>query len=234
MASISVPATASVVVDMLNGKRGEEEEALRYLLLDFVILVIALSFLHLRLTTLSFFCTFAIILLLRLLLGIHPKQREEQPAAEEEQVSIFYNYSADELVGNDEDTTVTFEPARMLDWSAEDPHKIADDLEVEKVPDPDNLDPLNLMGEPMVAPPMALQTSLTQTSPAQSSPLSSSPLQNSHILNTPVNTPVQANTIQHKEQQDEDMMAAAIQLNSIMQKQQEGEEGGLRADLIQV
>merc|ERR1719305_1195034 len=85
----------------------------------------------------------------------------------------------------------------------------------------------------MVAPPMALQTSLIRTSPAQSSPLSSSPLQNSHILNTPVNTPVQANTIQHKEQQDEDMMAAAIQLNSIMQKQQEGEEGGLRADLIQ-
>ena len=122
----------------------------------------------------------------------------------------------------------------MLDWSAEDPHKDADDLEVEKVPDPDNLDPLNLMGEPMVAPPMALQTSLIQTSPAQSSPLSSSPLQNSHILNTPVNTPVQANTIQHKEQQDEDMMAAAIQLNSIMQKQQDGEEGGFRADLIQV
>ena len=45
MASISVPATASVVVEMLNGKRGEEEEALRYLFLPFVILGIAISFL---------------------------------------------------------------------------------------------------------------------------------------------------------------------------------------------
>merc|ERR1719402_1205048 len=169
VASISVPATASVVVEMLNGKQGEEEEALR------------------------------------LLLGIHLKQREEEPA-EEEQLSIFYNYSADELVGNDEDTTVTFEPADIvgfcgLDWSAEVPHKVADDLEVEKVPDPDSLDPLNLMGETIVAPPIALQTSLIQASPiqhspAQNSPLSSSPLQNSHILNTPV----QGNTIQHEEQ----------------------------------
>merc|ERR1712055_359501 len=50
------------------------------------------------------------------------------------------------------------------------------------------------------------------------------------------NTPVQANTIQHEEQQDEDMMAAAIPLISILQKQQEGEEGSsqaIRADLIQ-
>ena len=209
-----------------------------------------LSFWHrhlfpcLCLTTLSLFCIFSIILVLRLLLGIHLNQREEEPA-EEEQLSIFYNYSADELVGNDEDTTVTFEPAGIvgfcgLDWSAEVPHKVADDLEVEKVPDPDSLDPLNLMGEAVDAPPIALQTSLIQTSPiqhspAQNSPLSSSPLQNSHILNTPV----QANTIQHEEQQDEDMMAAAIPLISISQKQQEGEEGGLsqaiiRADLIQV
>ena len=74
---------------------------------------------------------------------------------------------------------------------------------------------------------------LCRRSPAQNSPLSSSPLQNSHILNTPV----QANTIQHEEQQDEDMVAAAIPLISILQKQQEGEDGpsqAIRADLIQV
>ena len=169
------------------------------------------------------------------MLGLHLKQRDEQAAAEE-QLSIFYNYSADKLVGNDEDTTVTFE----LDWSSELPHKVADDLEVEKVPDPDHIDPLNLMGGAMVAPPMAFQTSLIQTSPngrssAQKSPVSSSPLQKSHILNSPV----QANSVQHEEQQDEDMMAAAIPLISILQKkQEEGEEGGqsqtIRADLIQV
>ena len=197
---------------------------------------------------------FVIIFLFRLLLGIHLKQGEEEGGVkdvssveqpvEEEQISIFYNYSADELVGNDEDTTEAFELAdivgyRGLDWSAEAPGKDADDLEADQVPDPDNPDPLNLMGGAMDEPPTALQTSLIQTSPNrkspdQSSPLESSPLQNSHILNTPL----QANTVQHEEQQDEDMMAAAIPLINILQKQQEGEEGGfsqvIRADLIQV
>ena len=159
-------------------------------------------------------------------------------------MSIFYNYSADELVCNgDNDTTEAFEPADVLrhcglDWSVGVPQKVAEDnLEVEKVPDPNNIDPLNLMGGTMVAPPRA-QTSLIQTSPAQTSPLSSSsPVQNSQNI---LNTPVQANTVLREEQQDEDMMAAAIPLISILQKKQEEEEEGvglsqaIRADLIQV
>ena len=240
-----MPATASTVVEMVNGKRGEEEDALRFFLF---VLIIALSF---HIIVLVHVLIFVLVLEIRLLLGIDLKQSEEGaekelPSGEtgEEQVSIFYNYSADELVGNDEDTTEAFEAANVvgycgLNWSV--PENVAENLEVEEVPDPDHLDPLNLMGEAIVAPPIALQTetspiqtSPNRKSPGQSSPLSSSPLQNSHILNTPV----QANTVQHEEQQDEDMMAAAIPLISILQKQQEGEEGGLsqaiRADLIQV
>ena len=235
-----MPATASTVVEMVKGKRGEEEDALRFFLF---VLIIALSF---HIIVLVHVLIFVLVLEIRLLLGIDLKQSEEGsekelPSGEtgEEQVSIFYNYSADELVGNDEDTTEAFEAANVvgycgLNWSAEALDNVADNLEVEEVPDPDHLDPLNLMGEAMVAPQMDLQKSPNRKSPGQSSPLSSSPLQNSHILNTPV----QANTVQHEEQQDEDMMAAAIPLISILQKQQEGEEGGLsqaiRADLIQV
>ena len=231
-----MPATASTVVEMVNGKRGEEEDALRFFLF---VLIITISF---HIIVLVHVLIFVLVLELRLLLGIDLKQREDENAEKElssgesgeEQVSIFYNYSADELVGNDEDTTEAFEAANVvgycrLNWSV--PENVADNLEV---PDPDHLDPLNLMGEAMVAPQMDLQKSPNRKSPGQSSPLSSSPLQNSHILNTPV----QANTVQHEEQQDEDMMAAAIPLISILQKQQEGEEGGLsqaiRADLIQV
>ena len=176
---------------------------------------------------------------------------------EEEQVSIFYNYSADELVGNGEDTTEAFEPADVvagycgLDWSEEGDKEVdrevvrevdrevdtdKDDAEAEKVPDPDNLDPLNLMGEAVDPPPMPSQISPIRRSPNQKRPaeeilVSSSPLRESHILNTPL---AGNNTLQKEEQQDEDMVAAALPLISILQKRQEEGEEAIRADLIQV
>ena len=164
---------------------------------------------------------------------------------EEEQVSIFYNYSADELVGNGEDTTEAFEPADVvagycgLDWSEEVDREVDTDkydAEAEKVPDPDNLDPLNLMGEAVDPPPMPSQISPIQRSPNQKRPteeilVSSSPLRESHILNTPV---AGNNTLQKEEQQDEDMVAAALPLISILQKRQEEGEQAIRTDLIQV
>ena len=164
---------------------------------------------------------------------------------EEEQVSIFYNYSADELVGNGEDTTEAFEPADVvagycgLDWSEEVDREVdtdKDDAEAEKVPDPDNLDPLNLMGEAVDPPPMPSQISPIRRSPNQKRPaeeilVSSSPLRESHVLNTPL---AGNNTLQKEEQQDEDMVAAALPLISILQKRQEKGEEAIRTDLIQV
>ena len=194
-------------------------------------------------------------ILLRLALGIKRQGNEgaHQKEAREE-VSIFYNYSNDELVAgndNDNDTTEAFEPADIVGYfglsgSKEVVARHPDNVEVDNysrnlenenhemdslaenmdnVPDPDNVDPLNLMGERSS---ISLQPSPTQPSRHQT-------IESSHILNTPV----QGSSLQREEQEDEDMMAAALPLINILQKKQMVEEGpdlnrAIRTDLIQV
>ena len=194
-------------------------------------------------------------ILLRLALGIKRQGNEgaHQKEAREE-VSIFYNYSNDELVAgndNDNDTTEAFEPADIVGYfglsgSKEVVARHPDNVEVDNysrnlenenhemdsvaenmdnVPDPDNVDPLNLMGERSS---ISLQPSPTQPSRHQT-------IESSHILNTPV----QGSSLQREEQEDEDMMAAALPLINILQKKQMAEEGqdlnrAIRTDLIQV
>ena len=188
-------------------------------------------------------------ILLRLALGIkrHGNEGAHQKEAGEE-VSIFYNYSNDELVaGNDNDTTEAFEPADIVGYFglsgskevvARHPDNVevdnysrnlenenAQNMELDNVPDPDNVDPLNLMGERFS---ISLQPSPTQPSRHQT-------IESSHILNTPV----QGSSLQREEQEDEDMMAAALPLINILQKKQLVEEGqdlnrAIRTDLIQV
>ena len=183
-------------------------------------------------------------ILLRLALGIKRQWNEGDHQKEaREEVSIFYNYSNDELVAgndNDNDTTEAFEPADIVGYfglsgSREVVDKAPDDavevdnspenMELDNVPDPDNVDPLNLMGERSS---ISLQPSPTQPSRHQT-------IESSHILNTPV----QGSSLQREEQEDEDMMAAAIPLINILQKKQMVEEGqdlnrAIRTDLIQV
>ena len=188
-------------------------------------------------------------ILLRLALGIKRQWNEgaHQKEAREE-VSIFYNYSNDELVaGNDNDTTEAFEPADIVGYFglsgskevvARHPDNVevdnysrnlenenAQNMELDNMPDPDNVDPLNLMGERSS---ISLQPSPTQPSRHQT-------IESSHILNTPV----QGSSLQREEQEDEDMMAAALPLINILQKKQLVEEGqdlnrAIRTDLIQV
>ena len=190
-------------------------------------------------------------ILLRLALGIkrHGNEGDHQKEAREE-VSIFYNYSNDELVAgndNDNDTTEAFEPADIVGYFglsgskevvARHPDNVevdnysrnlenenAQNMELDNVPDPDNVDPLNLMGERSS---ISLQPSPTQPSRHQT-------IESSHILNTPV----QGSSLQREEQEDEDMMAAALPLINILQKKQMAEEGqdlnrAIRTDLIQV
>ena len=194
-------------------------------------------------------------ILLRLALGIKRQGNEggHQKEAREE-VSIFYNYSNDELVAgndNDNDTTEAFEPADIVGYfglsgSKEVVARHPDNVEVDNysrnlenenhemdsvaenmdnVPDPDNVDPLNLMGERSS---ISLQPSPTQPSRHQT-------IESSQILNTPV----QGSSLQREEQEDEDMMAAALPLINILQKKQMVEEGSdlnraIRTDLIQV
>ena len=188
-------------------------------------------------------------ILLRLALGIKRQWNEgaHQKEAREE-VSIFYNYSNDELVaGNDNDTTEAFEPADIVGYFglsgskevvARHPDNVevdnysrnlenenAQNMELDNMPDPDNVDPLNLMGERSS---ISLQPSPTQPSRHQT-------IESSHILNTPV----QGSSLQREEQEDEDMMAAALPLINILQKKQMVEEGSdlnraIRTDLIQV
>ena len=194
-------------------------------------------------------------ILLRLALGIKRQWNEgaHQKEAREE-VSIFYNYSNDELVAgndNDNDTTEAFEPADIVGYfglsgSKEVVARHPDNVEVDNysrnlenenhemdsvaenmdnVPDPDNVDPLNLMGERSS---ISLQPSPTQPSRHQT-------IESSHILNTPV----QGSSLQREEQEDEDMMAAALPLINILKKKQLVEEGqdlnrAIRTDLIQV
>ena len=188
-------------------------------------------------------------ILLRLALGIKRQwnKGDHQKEAGEE-VSIFYNYSNDELVaGNDNDTTEAFEPADIVGYFglsgpkevvARHPDNVevdnysrnlenenAQNMELDNVPDPDSVDPLNLMGERSS---ISLQPSPTQPSRHQT-------IESSHILNTPV----QGSSLQREEQEDEDMMAAALPLINILQKKQMVEEGSdlnraIRTDLIQV
>ena len=180
--------------------------------------------------------------MLRLALGLkHQGNENDHDKEAREEVSIFYNYSNDELVaGNDNDTTEAFEPADIVGYfglsgSREVVDKAPDDavevdnspenMELDNVPDPDNVDPLNLMGERSS---ISLQPSPTQPSRHQT-------IESSHILNTPV----QGSSLQREEQEDEDMMAAALPLINILQKKQMVEEGSdlnraIRTDLIQV
>ena len=187
--------------------------------------------------------------MLRLALGIKRQWNEGDHQKEaREEVSIFYNYSNDELVaGNDNDTTEAFEPADIVGYFglsrskevvARHPDNVevdsysrnleyenAQNMELDNMPDPDNVDPLNLMGERSS---ISLQPSPTQPSRHQT-------IESSHILNTPV----QGSSLQREEQEDEDMMAAAIPLINILQKKQMVEEGqdlnrAIRTDLIQV
>ena len=182
--------------------------------------------------------------MLRLALGIKSQRNESDHDKEaREEVSIFYNYSNDELVAgndNDNDTTEAFEPADIVGYfglsgSREVVDKAPDDavevdnspenMELDNVPDPGNVDPLNLMGERSS---ISLQPSPTQPSRHQT-------IESSHILNTPV----QGSSLQREEQEDEDMMAAALPLINILQKKQMVEEGqdlnrAIRTDLIQV
>ena len=195
--------------------------------------------------------------MLRLALGIKRQWNEGDHQKEaREEVSIFYNYSNDELVAgndNDNDTTEAFEPAdivgyfglsgpkevvarhpdnvevdnysRNLENENHEMDSVAENIVLDNVPDPDNVDPLNLMGERSS---ISLQPSPTQPSRHQT-------IESSHILNTPV----QGSSLQREEQEDEDMMAAAIPLINILQKKQMVEEGqdlnrAIRTDLIQV
>ena len=195
--------------------------------------------------------------MLRLALGIKRQWNEGDHQKEaREEVSIFYNYSNDELVAgndNDNDTTEAFEPAdivgyfglsgpkevvarhpdnvevdnysRNLENENHEMDSVAENIVLDNVPDPDNVDPLNLMGERSS---ISLQPSPTQPSRHQT-------IESSHILNTPV----QGSSLQREEQEDEDMMAAAIPLINILQKKQMVEEGSdlnraIRTDLIQV
>ena len=201
----------------------------------------------------SFLPTYDI--LLRLALGIKRQGNESAYQKEaREEVSIFYNYSNDELVaGNDNDTTEAFEPAdivgyfglsgpkevvarhpnnvevdnysRNLENENHEMDSVAENIVLDNVPDPDNVDPLNLMGERSS---ISLQPSPTQPSRHQT-------IESSHILNTPV----QGSSLQREEQEDEDMMAAPLPLINILQKKQMVEEGSdlnraIRTDLIQV
>ena len=190
-------------------------------------------------------------ILLRLALGIKHQWNEGDHQKEaREEVSIFYNYSNDELVAgndNDNDTTEAFEPADIVGYFglsgskevvARHPDNVevdnysrnlendnAQNMELDNVPDPDNVDPLNLMGERSS---ISLQPSPTQPSRHQT-------IESSHILNTPV----QGSSLQREEQEDEDMMAAALPLINILKKKQMVEEGSdlnraIRTDLIQV
>ena len=195
--------------------------------------------------------------MLRLALGIKSQRNESDHDKEaREEVSIFYNYSNDELVAgndNDNDTTEAFEPADIVGYFglsgpkeevARRPDNVevdnysrnlenenhemdseAENIVLDNVPDPGNVDPLNLMGERSS---ISLQLSPTQPSCHQT-------IESSHILNTPV----QGSSLQREEQEDEDMMAAALPLINILQKKQMVEEGqdlnrAIRTDLIQV
>ena len=191
----------------------------------------------------------------RLVLGLKRQGNEsDHDKVAREEVSIFYNYSNDELVaGNDNDTTEAFEPADIVGYFglsgskevvARHPDNVevdnysrnlenenhemdseAENIVLDNVPDPGNVDPLNLMGERSS---ISLQLSPTQPSCHQT-------IESSHILNTPV----QGSSLQREEQEDEDMMAAALPLINILQKKQMVEEGqdlnrAIRTDLIQV
>ena len=194
----------------------------------------------------------------RLALGIKRQWNEGDHQKEtREEVSIFYNYSNDELVAgndNDNDTTEAFEPADIVGYfglsgskevvarhpdnvevdnysrnleneKAAEMENMDQNMELDNVPDPDNVDPLNLMGERSS---ISLQPSPTQPSRHQT-------IESSHILNTPV----QGSSLQREEQEDEDMMAAALPLINILKKKQLVEEGpdlnrAIRTDLIQV